>query len=65
MYFGNADTYEDYQRIKRTVTLRYAVVDPVLQEKVGDDVKQIDQEMLQPEAQAETNGKVQDNLQET
>ena len=35
VHYGNEDTYEDFLRIKRTVALRYAVVDLVLQEKVS------------------------------
>lgn len=34
VYFGNKDTYDDHLRVKRTVALRYAVVDPALAEKV-------------------------------
>lgn len=32
--FGNGDSYEDFLRVKRTVQLRYAVVDPIMQEHV-------------------------------
>ena len=46
VYFGNEDTFDDFLRIKRTVQLRYAVVDPVLtakQETVEpEEAKQID-----------------------
>ena len=51
--FGNSDTYDDYLRVKRTVQLRYAVVDPIMQEKVQDaEVAKADQEMVPP-AQAQ------------
>ena len=47
MQYGNDDTYEDFLRIKRTVALRYAVVDPVLQEKVSKEViDEADEEMI-------------------
>ena len=36
VYYGDSDKYEDYIRIKKTVQLRYAVVDPVLMEKVDE-----------------------------
>jgi len=29
VYHGNEDTYSDYLRIKRTVELRFSVIDPV------------------------------------
>ena len=46
VYNGNEDTYEDYLRVKRTVALRYAVVDPVLQEKVSHEaIGEADKEM--------------------
>ena len=46
--FGNKDTYDDYLRIKRTVQLRYAVVDPALQDKVDQNiVNEIDSEMAE------------------
>lgn len=45
--FGNSDSYDDYLRVKRTVSLRYAVVDPIMQEKViEDEVGKADQEMV-------------------
>jgi len=45
--FGNNDTYDDFLRVKRTVSLRYAVVDPIMQEKVTDaEVGQVDDEMV-------------------
>lgn len=46
VYHGNEDSYDDYLRVKRTVALRYAVVDPVLQEKVSHEaVGEADKEM--------------------
>jgi hypothetical protein len=38
VFFGNKDTYEDHLRVKRTVALRYVVVDPVLAEKVTETI---------------------------
>jgi len=50
VYFGNEDTYDDFLRIKRTVQLRYAVVDPVLTAKQevlqAEDAKEIDGELV-------------------
>ena len=49
--FGNSDTFDDFLRVKRTVSLRYAVVDPIMQEKVQEaEVAQADQEMVTEEA---------------
>ena len=51
MQFGNSDTFDDFLRVKRTVSLRYAVVDPIMQEKVQEaEVAQADQEMVTEEA---------------
>ena len=45
--FGNSDTFDDYLRVKRTVSLRYAVVDPIMQERVKEaEVAEADQEMV-------------------
>lgn len=49
--FGNSDTYDDFLRVKRTVSLRYAVVDPIMQEKVRDEeVGKVDDEMVENES---------------
>ena len=53
--FGNSDTFDDYLRVKRTVSLRYAVVDPIMQERVQEgEVAKADQEMI-PEGSTEAN----------
>ena len=57
MQFGNSDTFDDYLRVKRTVSLRYAVVDPIMQERVQEaEVAKADKEML-PLADPEANQK--------
>ena len=46
MQNGNSDTFDDLLRIKRNVALRYAVVDPVMHEKVKEnEIKEADVEM--------------------
>ena len=48
MQHGNGDTFDDYLRIKRTVQLRYAVVDPIMQERVKEEeVMKADAEMTE------------------
>ena len=45
-------------RVKRTVALRYAVVDPVLQEKVSHEVVgEVDKEMVEDKPAIEENAK--------
>jgi pre-mRNA-splicing factor SYF1 len=50
VYYGNQDSFDDFLRIKRTVQLRYAVVDPVLTAKQTplqvEEAKEIDEELV-------------------